>query len=195
MAVDKKSYNKAYYEANKDRLLAKNRAYRQDNKERLATKQREYYLSNRESIIKRNKAYTIAHKEDQQLKYAPHKRAYAAARRRNSPIIRLSDNMRRRLHRALSGKTRSMSAVRDLGCSIGQFRLYIENQFDPGMSWGNYGSKWHLDHVIPVSHFDMDDKTQQLEAFNWLNYQPLWAKDNQMKSNKLITRMEEYNGS
>ena len=77
----------------------------------------------------------------------------------------------------IEGKQKAGSAVRDLGCSIPAFRLYIENQFEPGMSWDNYG-KWHLDHVMPLSGFDLTDRTQFLEACNWLNYQPLWAADN-----------------
>src|ERR1035437_5899463 len=44
-------------------------------------------------------------------------------------------------------KGRSGSAIRDLGCTLVEFRTYIANQFRPGMTWGNWGRKtWHLDH-------------------------------------------------
>jgi len=74
-----------------------------------------------------------------------------------------------------SGKT-----LEDLGCSIPHFKLYIENQFENGMSWDNYG-EWHLDHVMPLAKFDLTNRTQFLEAANWLNYQPLWASKNLSK--------------
>lgn len=80
---------------------------------------------------------------------------------------------------------------RDLGCSLGEFKLYIENQFEPGMTWDNYGTKWHLDHFIPLSYFDLNDRTQFLEAFHYTNVQPLWAKDNLKKSNKLPFSLEK----
>lgn len=114
-----------------------------------------------------------------------HLTAYKRKRLEN-PEHRLANNMRGRLYKALrrnsSGK--SISAVKDLGCSIPKFMLYVENQFQDGMSWDNYG-EWHLDHVIPVSSFDLSYESQTKEAFNWLNYQPLWAKDNRIKYNKL----------
>jgi hypothetical protein len=52
------------------------------------------------------------------------------------------------------------------------------------MSWKNYG-KWHIDHIRPCSSFDLSDPQQQRTCFNYSNLQPLWAKDNLNKSNKL----------
>ena len=100
------------------------------------------------------------------------------------PNYRLKRSIRNRTNKALHGNSRAGSAVRDLGCSIPHFKLYIENQFEPGMTWDNYG-EWHLDHVMPLSKFDLTDRQQFLEACNWLNYQPLWAEDNLQKSNKM----------
>ena len=102
---------------------------------------------------------------------------------------RIKQRLRTRMYIAVRNGQKSGSAVRDLGCSIPHFKLYIENQFDPGMSWDNYG-EWHLDHVIPLSNYDLNDRNQFLEAANWLNYQPLWAIDNLRKSHKM--RNMEY---
>ena len=51
------------------------------------------------------------------------------------------------------------------------------------MSWDNYG-KWHIDHIIPLS----SAKTEQdiLKLCHYTNLQPLWAKGNIIKSNKII---------
>ena len=51
------------------------------------------------------------------------------------------------------------------------------------MSWSNYG-EWHIDHIIPLSSFDLMDREQFLEAVNYRNLQPMWADDNRKKSNK-----------
>jgi hypothetical protein len=52
------------------------------------------------------------------------------------------------------------------------------------MSWDNYG-KWHLDHIIPLSSFDLTNREQFLKAAHYTNYQPLWAHENFMKRAKL----------
>lgn len=75
---------------------------------------------------------------------------------------------------------RNGSAVRDLGCSIPEFKTYIENKFVDGMSWDNHG-EWHLDHIKPLASFDLTDRSQLLIACHYTNYQPLWAIDNLKK--------------
>jgi hypothetical protein len=91
---------------------------------------------------------------------------------------RLRDRVRKVLKRGKG--VRAGSAIRDLGCSLVCFKAFIEGQFDPGMSWENYG-RWHLDHVKPLAIFDLSDRSQFLDAVHWTNYQPLWAKDNLRK--------------
>jgi hypothetical protein len=50
------------------------------------------------------------------------------------------------------------------------------------MSWDNYG-EWQIDHIKPLSKFDLTDRQQLHEACNFNNLQPLWAEDNLAKSN------------
>jgi hypothetical protein len=103
---------------------------------------------------------------------------------------RIADRLRGTFGRALKRNFKQSSAVRDLGCTIEEFKSYIESKFyvrkSTGeiMSWDNYGSEWHLDHVKPLSSFDLSDKDQQLEAVNYTNLQPLWKEDNLSKGSK-----------
>ena len=95
---------------------------------------------------------------------------------------RLGCCLRRRLGCALKGNQKVGSAVRDLGCSIVEFKKYIESQFQFGMTWDNYGYRgWHLDHKIPLAKFDLTDRQQFLIANNYTNIQPMWAHDNMVK--------------
>ena len=49
------------------------------------------------------------------------------------------------------------------------------------MTWENHGS-WHLDHKIPISWADTEEKVYKLNHFS--NFQPLWAFENQSKNNR-----------
>ena len=94
--------------------------------------------------------------------------------------------MRYQLRGGASG-SRGGSAVRDLGCSIPEFMIYIESLFQPGMSWDNRRT-WHIDHVIPLAAFDLTDPEQFKQACHYTNLQPLWATENLRKSAKLPTK-------
>lgn len=103
--------------------------------------------------------------------------------RRISHYLRSSLGVRLRRHVRQGYK--AGSAVRDLGCTIDEFRAYIEAQFLPGMTWDNWSlAGWHLDHKRPLSSFDLTDREEFLRACHYTNYQPLWAEDNLRKSNK-----------
>jgi hypothetical protein len=70
-----------------------------------------------------------------------------------------------------------------VGCSADDLRRHIENQFQPGMSFENYG-EWHVDHIRPCASFDLSKADQMSECFNWRNLQPLWAFENISKGAK-----------
>ena len=91
---------------------------------------------------------------------------------------------------AIVNKVKVGSAVKDLGCHIEEFKLYIENQFTDGMTWENYG-EWELDHVIPLDYYNLEDRMEYLEAASYLNYQPLWKADNISKNNKYYDALKD----
>ena len=51
------------------------------------------------------------------------------------------------------------------------------------MNWENYG-EWELDHIIPVSLGKTEEEIMALN--NYINFQPLWRKDNINKTNKIV---------
>lgn len=180
---------KAWKLKNREKLNQKNREYRKANSD----KQKEYYIKNKEKIInktkewrqanleydqQRRKAYRIANKD----KLNQHRRN----RMKTDIQFRLGTALRRRLHTALKKNYKVGSAVNELGCSIEQFKTYLESKWLPGMNWENHGLHgWHIDHIKPLASFDLTDKKQLEEACHYTNLQPLWAKDNIAKSNNI----------
>lgn len=74
-----------------------------------------------------------------------------------------------------------------LGCTFGELRSYIESKFKEGMSWDNYGSEWHIDHIVPIK-FENPTNTAIIEArLHYTNLQPLWALENYSKGNRYIS--------
>jgi len=56
----------------------------------------------------------------------------------------------------------------------------------------NHGELWHIDHVVPLSRFNLQDNDEQLLAFNWRNTMALSKKENLSKNNK-IDNVQIYN--
>lgn len=61
---------------------------------------------------------------------------------------------------------------------------YLEYLFDYSMSWDNYGTYWHIDHINQICNFNLTIDEQRLLAFNWKNTRPLKADENLSRSNK-----------
>lgn len=95
----------------------------------------------------------------------------------------LAKRLRTRLYVALKKDFKSGSAVRDLGCSIQELRVHLEKKFQIGMTWENYG-KWHIDHIKPLSKFNLTEREELLLVSHYTNLQPLWARENIIKGNK-----------
>jgi hypothetical protein len=108
-----------------------------------------------------------------------------AIKRKTDIQEKIKHSLRKRISVALKRGYKSGSAVKDLGCSIQEFKLYIESKFQPEMTWDNYGrgdGKWQIDHIKPLFKFDLTDLKQFKDACNYINLQPLWYKDHLIKT-------------
>ena len=178
-SLKRKASRLRYYYRNREKENARSKIYKERNKDELKEKRRMYNLEHQKENSAYRKRYAEAHKKEIAIQKAKwHKKQMA-----ENINYKLSAYLRNRATKATKRKTKVGSFVRDLGCSMGQFRLFVENQFEEGMTWDNYG-KWHLDHVMPLSSFDLTKRAEFLTACNWLNYQPLWATNNLKKGSR-----------
>lgn len=77
-----------------------------------------------------------------------------------------------------------------LGCSVDFFKAYLAVRFKPGMTWENM-SEWEIDHITPISRFDLTNEHEVKKAFHFTNCQPLWKLENRRKFNRVIESQAE----
>ena len=149
-----------------------------------------WYKNNTEYKLKKNKEWKVSNPE--QVKKEG--REYQLKRRKEDINYNLACKLRDRARSAAKNKgvRKNGSAVDDLGCTVDDFRKYLESKFYPNprtgemMSWQNYGKfGWHIDHIIPLVNFNLEDREQFLKACYYTNLQPLWWFENLKKSRKV----------
>jgi hypothetical protein len=153
--------NNIYKKVNKDKISKQNRKYMDNHKEEIKTYHKEYYQNNKKTIYKKLR-----------LKF------------NNNMEFKISHYLRTRLNKVLKNEIKSKSVLKLLGCSIEQLKKHLQKKFKRGMSWKNYGL-WHIDHIKPCASFNLSKPSEQRRCFNYKNLQPLWAKDNIRKSDKI----------
>lgn len=172
-------YTKNYRQRNKEKVRSHNRKSYHNNVEKRRSYRKKYYKENKEKLNTYNRKYNQENKKILNAKANVRRKA----KLHYDLNFKIRLNLRNRMHQALKGNYKSGSAVQDLGCSIDEYIKYIEAKFTEGMTWENYG-EWHLDHIKPLTSFDLIDRQQFLEAAHYTNYQPLWAEDNLRKGRK-----------
>jgi hypothetical protein len=169
----------AYRDANREaysarQLAAAQRRHAADPEKRKAygrlyrTRDREFYLTKRRE-------------QNQRRKQAARK--YERERWHTDEMYRLKCRLRWFLREGIKGHVKSARASELLGCSLTDFKIYLESKFEVGMTWQNYGKHgWHIDHIMPLAIFDLSKPEHQKRAYHFSNMQPLWAAENLSKS-------------
>lgn len=75
--------------------------------------------------------------------------------------------------------------LRFIELSRTDFREYIQHLFIDGMDWDNYCEEWEVNHIVPVSPFDMSNENDLSLCWNYLNLMPRKSSDNKIKANSL----------
>ena len=107
----------------------------------------------------------------------------------NNIQARVAKNLRTRLYLAVKkqGGKKCDSTMSLTGADWPAFSVWIQNKFQKGMTWDNYGL-WHIDHEKACSRFDLTKPDQQRECFRYTNLQPLWGLENIKKGSKIIPK-------
>lgn len=129
-----------------------------------------------------------ADKHKLRYKYDPEFNAKERLRNQVTKKIKMayfSDDIRFAIAR--NGQSNKVEKI--LGFTIQQFMIDFESKFTKGMSWESFNrGEIHIDHIMPKSWFNYKSINDYSFKKCWSlkNLQPLWAKDNLVKSNKYI---------
>jgi len=163
-----------YYAANKDTHRARVRRWQEANPDKLRAYRKAAY------------AKDPAKAAEQQRRWQAKNRDYVNAevrRKRQVDVqFRAACQISAALRNMLLGNTLSGKYVTLLRCTVPEMRAHLESKFAPGMSWATRGRfGWHIDHIKPLSAFDLSDPKQLEQACHYTNLQPLWWRDNMRK--------------
>lgn len=180
-------------ESNKEKRAATWQAWYKNNRERERLRRAKYKAENKDLLKEKRKAWTLANPEHvRELNRKSKKRTqaksleYQKRRYATDPNFRLSRLMRCGIWRmAKFGWKKTGKTQEYIGCTFLELRAHLERGFKPGMSWDNHGL-WEIDHITPLSWFDLTDEKQARAAWHYTNLQPLWKNENWTKLNRYV---------
>ena len=191
---DRRRYQNEYRKRNAERYRSRAREqydpvkaaenwkrYSNKNREQLRERQRQAAAARRLLVPKKRKFLTDAERRE-------YRRVYCAKRYNTDPQFKLASRCRVRLNEVLKRQGRQKSKT--LKIDKKSLVEWIESKFQPGMTWQNHGSEWHIDHIIPCAEFDLTDPKQVEQCFGYFNLQPLWKRDNLRKNAKVMKQQE-----
>lgn len=116
---------------------------------------------------------------------------------KHSPLQRLLHRMRGSVSASLRmrrdgthQKHRRPGWQKVVGYTVEDLYRHLERQFSPRMTWENYGTYWHIDHIVPLAAFSYQSITDPefKSAWSLTNLRPL-EKSRNLKKNAKRTHL------
>lgn len=166
-------------------ISIKQKNYHILNKEKNNLKSNNYYIENTSEVLRKSKVYRDLNKTIISRK--------AYIKRKMNKLHNFSCSLRSLISSSFKNKNfkKGIKSKEILGCTLQEFRNYIESKFESWMNWNNYGginiktknTNWDLDHIIPLDSAKTQDDIIKLNHYT--NFQPLCSYTNRyIKKNK-----------
>lgn len=164
--------HKEYYEANKEKVNEINKKWKEKHPNYMVEYRKKHYKENKKEILLKNKNWCLKNLNYQKERY------------NNNSLYKLKCVLRSNTYRAFkkNGYKKNGRTEKLLGASFEIASKHLERQFTKGMKWNNHG-EWHIDHIIPLASASTEEEVIRL--CHYRNLQPLWAKDNLEKQDKI----------
>mgnify|MGYP000897196922 CR=1 FL=1 len=166
-----REYNLKYKALNREKAKSQWKEYRKNNIEKIKEKNKSYYSDNKKEITIKRKEYHKKYKEENKNRYNSHRRK----RYVNDEQYRMKILIRSRFNKVLNlyTKTGKLHSIKKYGIDV---REIIEQLGDPPQD----GKIYHIDHIFPVSAFDLENPEHIKACWHSDNLQ--WLEDIQNMS-------------
>ena len=163
-----------HYEKNAERIKERMRLYCQQHGEENRERARQWNAQNPERERETKRLYRRENRE----KIREYAREY-----KRQPKQRLRGSIGGGMWKSLKFGKSGLSWESLVGYTADELRAHLESQFKDGMTWDNYGNKWQIDHIRPISDFDFTSANDPefRECWSLWNLQPLFAEENMSK--------------
>jgi hypothetical protein len=172
---EKKEYNKSYYISHSDIMKVARREYYSNNREEQKQWMRDYRSNNKE-VISETKKKTY-HKHYNKIRFRA--KIYDKMKMQTDPYYKFKKRLRTRIRNAmrlLSTKGKIMSCI-EYGID---FPAIFAKIGEPTKT------RFHLDHIIPLDAFDLDNPEHVRLAHLPVNLQWLTCEENLSKARKIL---------
>ncbi len=179
-----KEYGERWYKNNRERKQEYDKDYYEKHKDKKKEYQRKYFRENKEKINKYFRKYNAT---AEAKKYNSKRNAkYIKERKKKDKKFHIDCNMSSAIYHCLRGKKERRGWQKLVEYTVDELMKHIEKRFEPWMNWDNYG-KWHIDHIIPKSHFKYETAEDPEFKKCWAleNLQPLEAIENIKKGSSI----------
>ena len=114
-----------------------------------------------------------------------------------NPVLYLIHLQRKHIRRCfnISNLEKTNPSIEYLGCDMKYFMEYFQKKMDLFNKFSEIEMTWdniHIDHIKPVSSFNLDDQDEFLNCCHYTNMQPLLCEINLNKSDKWTEKNEEF---
>ena len=183
-------YHKRYRAEHSEEIREYKRKWQENNPEKAKESQRKYRAANpgkgKESCKKWRKKnpervieYRLKYRAENPEKVSEqNKKDLRKFRKKNrdDPIYKLHNSMRSAMYIALKGKSKSVSTMTIIGCTVEGLFEHLEScaSWEPWMTRENYGrGGWDVDHIIAISKWDRNCPLQFALCWDKSNLQPM----------------------
>lgn len=174
-------YMKIYGQSEKSKEYHKK--YYKENSQLYKDRKKEWRINNPE----REKEARIKYIEENKEKVNEYHRKWKEEKRKIDINYKLQSNLSRRIRYELNTLLKGKKTKRTLhyiGCTIEELKEYLQKGFTQEMSWENYGTLWHIDHIIPCAAWNFTSDFESNCCWNYRNLRPMLASENQSKHDK-----------
>lgn len=106
----------------------------------------------------------------------------------SDPQYRWANRIRTTVARGIKGIYSDDFLMEQIGCYRDTLIEHLKSKLKPGMDW-NDRKTWHVDHIVPLSAFDLSQPEQRKKAQHYTNLQLLTKSENSIKGTKIPVDM------